>query len=106
MRARVRRSTWRTPSATRNRRQFALASAATGALLAATVAVGLWSAGGAGNASASVGTLNPPTAVAGNPSSSTVAVSWTASAPSFGLTPQGYYVTRVRLADSSVAAAC
>ena len=64
MRARVRRSTSRTRSATPKRRPYAFLSAAGLALFAAAVAVGLWSTGGAGTASAGVGTLNAPTNVA------------------------------------------
>ncbi len=106
MRARVRRSTSRTRSTTRRHCPFAFLSAAGLALFVVAVAVGIWSTGGAGDATAGVGTLNAPTNVAGNPSSSTVAVSWTASVPAFGLTPQGYYVTRVSNADSSISPAC
>lgn len=106
MRARVRRSTWPTRSTTRKRRLVAVTAALAAGLPATFVALALWTAGGAGNATASVGTLNPATNVGGTPSSSTVAVSWTPSNPSFGLSPQGYLVTRVSLADASQAAAC
>jgi Chitobiase/beta-hexosaminidase C-terminal domain len=70
------------------------------------VAFGLWTTGGAGSATASVGTLYPATNVSASPSSSTVAVSWTASNAAFGLTPQGYFVSRKNIGDSSTAAAC
>jgi hypothetical protein len=104
----VRRSTSPTRSTTpKSRRRLVVVGAALAAgLLATFVALALWTTGGAGSASASVGTLNPATNVAGNPSSSTVAVSWTASSPSFGVTAQGYFVTRVSIADSSQTAAC
>ena len=74
-------------------------------LAIATVgAFAYYTSSGTGSASASVGTLNPPTGVAGSPSGSTVTVSW--AAPSGGVTPQGYYVTRVNNSDSSTANAC
>jgi IPT/TIG domain-containing protein len=63
------------------------------AVAIATVgAFAYYTSSGTGTASASVGTLNPPTGVAVSPSGSTVTVSW--AAPSGGVAPQGYYVQR------------
>ena len=88
---------------TRMRRQFSYAHPAKRAglillLLAAFSVVGssawaYWTTHGTGTASATTGTLNPPTnVVAGNtPVSTTVHVSWTA--PATGAAPTGYYVT-------------
>jgi hypothetical protein len=67
------------------------------AVLAASVAAwAYWAASGSGTASGSVGNLAAPTEVSASTSgnSSTVSVSWTASAPVNGLTPTGYYVKR------------
>ncbi|TCO45651.1 hypothetical protein EV646_108274 [Kribbella antiqua] len=73
------------------------------ALTAGGVAWGFWTGAGAGTASGTTGTLDPPNHVAAvaTPGSGTVAISWTASAQA-----TGYYVTRVRNADSTTAAAC
>ncbi|HTL24278.1 MAG TPA: Ig-like domain-containing protein, partial [Mycobacteriales bacterium] len=62
--------------------------------LLGSVAFAYFSAAGAGTASASVGTLSPPsnvvaTATAG---SGTVSITW--NAPSTGVAPQGYYLLR------------
>ena len=68
--------------------------------LLAGIASAFFSAPGSGTASATVGTLNEPTNVVATatPGSSTVGISWTASAGP--LSPQGYYVLR----DGSIAA--
>src|SRR5690348_5418880 len=76
---------------------------------AAVAALGYWTSHGAGTASASVGTLNPPTNISASaPSgSSTVSVSWTASAAGGGaVAPQGYYVTRTSTTTNTTSAAC
>lgn len=63
-------------------------------LFGAGAALAYWPASGAGNTTAAVGTLAPPTNVS-VPATSTpdVSVSWTASAGA--VTPTGYYVTRI-----------
>jgi len=70
-----------------------------------TSAWAYWTTIGHGTASATTGTLNPPTSVTASNTagSSTVTVSWTAST---GTTvPQGYYVTRIK-SDTTTAFAC
>jgi hypothetical protein len=63
------------------------------AVAIATVgAFAYYTSSGTGSASASVGTLNPPTGVTASAAGSTVTVSWVA--PSSGVAPQGYYVQR------------
>jgi hypothetical protein len=73
-----------------------VAVAVVAVLVTAVGALAYWAASGSGTASGSVGTLNAPTEVSASSTggSSTVAVSWTASAPSNGLLPTGYYVKR------------
>jgi len=75
--------------------------------ISVTVAVAFWTATGSSSASASVGTLNAPTnaGASATAGSGTVHVTWTASAPSGGLSPQGYYVLR-RASGGATAAAC
>jgi len=71
-----------------------------------TSAWAYWTTYGAGTAFAGTGTLNAPTGVTVPSTSNTgsVPVSWTGSS---GITvPQGYYVTRVRISDSTTTAAC
>ena len=78
-------------------------------LIAATTVWGFWSTQGAGTASATVGTLNPPTnvSVPANVSAGTVHVNWSASAlGGGGVSPTGYYVTRIDNSDSSTSNAC
>lgn len=72
------------------------------------VAGAYWTTSGAGTASASTGTINAPTAVAATntPGTALVAVSWTNSTPAAGLSPTGYYVTRVRNSDGATFGAC
>jgi len=74
--------------------------------VAGTSAWAYWTTFGSGSASATTGTLNPPTGVAASNTtgSSTVGVSWTASVGP--TTPTGYYVTRIRNIDSARFAAC
>jgi trimeric autotransporter adhesin len=71
-----------------------LVAAVIGALSMAGAGWAFWTTHGSGSASASVGTLNPPSGVTVNSpvGSSTVNVSWTA--PTSGVTPSGYYVLR------------
>jgi hypothetical protein len=70
----------------------------------AGVAIAYWTSTGSATASATTGTLNPPTAVTGVQTAGTgsVTVSWTA--PTGGTTPSGYYVTRKDSANNVVAA--
>ena len=71
-----------------------------------TSAGAYWTTYGAGTASAGTGILNAPTGVTVPSTNNTgsVPVSWTGSS---GITvPQGYYVTRVRISDSTTTAAC
>ena len=77
-------------------------------VLGAVATWAYWTTSGAGTASASTGTINAPTAVADSstPGSSLVVVAWTNSAPAAGLSPSGYYVTRVRNSDSATFDAC
>jgi hypothetical protein len=72
-----------------------------------TVAVAFWTATGSTSANASVGRLNPPTNVsaAATPGSGTVHVTWTASASSGAVSPQGYYVLR-HASGGATSAAC
>ena len=79
-----------------NGRRRVLSVVAVAVLTAAVGALAYWTAPGSGTASGSVGTLNAPTSVSASSTggSSTVAVSWTASAPANGLLPTGYYVKR------------
>ena len=78
-----------------------------GGLLAALLAVGVawayWSTSGTGAATATTGTLNPPTSVtaSANPGLGSAQVSWTAS--SGPLLPTGYYVLRFLGATSAPA---
>jgi hypothetical protein len=67
-----------------------------------------WTTTGAGTASASSGSINAPTAVAASDTvgSALVAVSWTNSTPAGGLSPTGYYVTRVSNSDDATFDAC
>jgi hypothetical protein len=76
------------------------------ALAGGTAAWAFWTTVGAGNGSAVIGTLNPPTNVTAAVAGSTVHVAWTGSTLSSGQAASGYYVTRVRNSDSSTAAAC
>jgi hypothetical protein len=71
----------------------------------AGIALAYWTATGSGTASATTGTLNPPTSVTGDqtPGTGSVHVSWVA--PTTGTTPAGYYVTR-KDASNNVVAAC
>lgn len=73
------------------------------------LAAGAWAyftSTGAGNAGASVGTLNPPTNVSANASGGTVAVTWTPSITGSGaVAPAGYYVSRTS-SDGTTSAAC
>ncbi len=64
-----------------------------------------WTTSGAGAASASTGTLNPPgTPIATVvPGAQAVALTWTAPA---GLAPQGYYIVRTRDSDGASAFVC
>ncbi len=79
---------------------------AAGMLGVTSAAYAYWTSHGAGSASATTGTLAPPTAVVATSvsGSTTVSASWTASTGS--PVPQGYYVVRTRLGDSSTAPAC
>lgn len=81
-------------------------AAAVLALVVAATATAYWTTHGSGNASATAGTLNPPTNVAGNANQSTVSVSWTGSTLSNGTPAQGYYVTRTNTSTSVTSAAC
>lgn len=72
----------------------AVLTTAFGAVATAAVVWALWTTGGTGTASGTVGTLAAPTNVSGTPVSSTVTVTWTGStAPDAGLV-EGYYVQR------------
>ena len=77
-------------------------------IVTAGAAWAYWASAGAGTASASVGTINAPTAVAASNTLGTtlVVISWTNSGPAAGLSPTGYYVTRVRNSDNATFAAC
>jgi hypothetical protein len=78
-------------------------------LIAAASVWGFWSTQGAGTASATVGTLNPPTnvSVPSNVSAGTVHVNWSGSGlGGGGVSPTGYYVTRIDNSDSSTSNAC
>ncbi len=77
-------------------------------LMVAASASAHWTTQGAGNASASVGSLNAPTNVSVPASTSgTVHVTWNSATLDDGLTPaSGYYVTRVKTSDASTANAC
>jgi Bacterial Ig-like domain len=67
-----------------------------------------WTTSGAGTANANTGTINAPTAVTASntPTSPLVVVSWTNSAPAAGLSPSGYYVSRIRNSDGATFDAC
>jgi hypothetical protein len=71
-----------------------------------TTAWAYWTTYGAGTASAGTGTLNAPTGVSVPSTSNTgsVPVSWTGSSGT--PVPQGYYLTRVKISDSTTAPAC
>jgi Bacterial Ig-like domain len=76
-------------------------------LLSVVGAYAWFSASGSGAGIAGTGNLNPPTAVSASATAGTVGVSWTASSTSGNaVTPQGYYVTRIRNSDSSTGAVC
>ena len=68
-------------------------------------AMAYFSAAGAGTASAGVGTVAPPSSVTATatPGSGTVPITWTA--PSTGISPQGYYVRR-NVSGGGTAPAC
>ncbi len=101
-----RHSAPRPTRALRRHRPFLVVLLTLGLLAIATAAFAYWTAPGAGSGSARAGTLAAPTALtASAPSgSSTVSVSWTASAGTPA--PQGYYVVRTDTATSATAAAC
>jgi len=87
-----------------------LIACATGLLLALAgigVAWAYWSSQGAGTATASAATFNPPTNVTASstPGSGSVAVGWSAASLSTGGAPSGYYVTRIGNAGSAPACA-
>lgn len=86
------------------RRVFIPATGLLAAIFAAGVAWAYWSTTGSGTATATTGTLNPPTAVTASstPGSGSASVSWTA--PSGSVAATGYYVTRT--SGSTTAAAC
>ena len=91
------------------RRLLKICLPAVALLIAAAGAWGFWTTQGAGTASATVGTLNPPTnvSVPSNASAGTVHVSWSGSAlGGGGASPTGYYVTRIDNSDSSTSNAC
>ena len=73
---------------------------------AATLAY--WTTHGLGTGNASTGTVNAPTAVTASnpPGSPLVVLSWTNSTPAAGVSPTGYYVTRVRNSDGATFNAC
>jgi large repetitive protein len=77
-------------------------------VLGAVATWAYWTTQGVGIGTASTGTVNAPTAVAASntPGSPLVAVSWTNSAPAAGVSPAGYYVTRVRNSDGATFNAC
>jgi hypothetical protein len=87
-------------------RRRAVVAVGLAVLVASAAAWAYWAASGSGTASGSVGTLAAPTEVSASTSgnSSTVSVSWTASAPVNGLTPTGYYVKRWSGATPATAA--
>jgi hypothetical protein len=72
-----------------------------------TSAWAYWTTHGTGTASATTGTLNAPTAVSvsSTPGNGSVQVSWTNSTPAGGLSPGGYFVTRVN-AGGGTSSAC
>jgi hypothetical protein len=71
-----------------------------------TSAWAYWTTYGAGTASASTGSLNAPSGVSVPSTNNTgsVPVSWTGSSGT--PVPQGYYLTRVKISDSTTSAAC
>jgi hypothetical protein len=80
-------------------------------ILAAFTVVGTsawayWTTYGAGTASASTGSLNAPSSVSVPSTNNTgsVPVSWTGSSGT--PVPQGYYLTRVKISDSTTSPAC
>ncbi|MGV8909494.1 MAG: beta strand repeat-containing protein [Propionicimonas sp.] len=77
-------------------------------VLGALAAWAFWTSTGTGTASASTGTLNASTAVTASNTAgtSTVAVSWTNSTSAAGISPTGYFVTRVTNAGGATANAC
>jgi hypothetical protein len=85
-----------------------LTAALVGAAGVTTAGWAYWSATGTGTASATVGTLNPPTNVSGaaTPGSNTVPISWSASSTTAppAVAPTGYYVQRY--AGSTPSPAC
>jgi hypothetical protein len=86
-------------------RRTIIAAGTTLATFAVTgVAWAYWTASGSGSASATTGTLNAPTAVTASSTVGTGSVSVSWSAPTAGVTPSGYYVTRT--SGSGTAAAC
>jgi Bacterial Ig-like domain len=90
------------------RRTWLTGLVAIGFALTSGVAWAFWTASGTGTATADTGTINAPTAVAaGNTAgSSLVVVSWMSSTPAAGVSPTGYYVTRVRNSDGASSSAC
>ena len=77
-------------------------------VLGAVATWAYWTTQGVGTGSASTGTINAPTAVTASntPGSPLVVVSWTNSTPAAGVSPTGYYVTRVRNSDGATFNAC
>jgi len=67
-----------------------------------------WTAQGAGTASASAASFNPPTNVVASSTagSGSAALNWSAASLSTGGAPSGYYVTRVNNTTSATGAAC
>jgi len=72
-------------------------------VLGAVATWAYWTTQGVGIGNASTGTINAPTAVAASntPGSPLVVISWTNSTPAAGVSPAGYYVTRVRNSDGA-----
>jgi hypothetical protein len=87
------------------RRRRAILAAVLAVLGLSAGAFAFWSTTGSGSASGTVGTLAAPSGVSASSTtgSSTVAVSWTASAPVGGVSPSGYYVKRYHDATPSIA---
>ena len=95
-----------TRRAPRRRRILGVVLMLAALLGAASTSWAYWTSTGSGIASATTATLNPPTNVVASftPGLTSVAVTWTA--PTAGLAPQGYYVTRTRQIDGVAAPAC